>query len=324
MECSAVDFGIIRWRHHISVRWQEAASKWLQIPSGGAFLGCVVDPASTRKGDVTSKERLQVARKAIADGDVQLQPVNAAFESDKRGGDGIAAVRRKIEETKAKIEDAEWRHELQTASGIKYYALSDLQNRWQRFEERNWIRVDKWQIKYPLLTPSGFSGISGVPTSTPGSEFLPLSLSPYSSRREPGHPGSFWCHRLDSISLLRLFVPLQSPSSWSSGHSPSGHPYPGFQSASDPAPNITAEEVAELVGQKSPVEVVDIESELLLPAGIPESGPTTYNLNLKPAKTYTMSELSPMGARCQPYIVSYYIKRRRVRGSGEHSSPRTP
>ncbi|KAJ7604856.1 hypothetical protein FB45DRAFT_1150002 [Roridomyces roridus] len=88
---------------------------------------------------------------------------------------------------------------------------------------------------------SGTSGFSGVSTSTPGSEFFTLSLSPYSSeytsRREPGHPGSLWCHRLDSISLLRLFVSLRSPSSRSSGHSYSGRPYPGFQSASDPAPN---------------------------------------------------------------------------------------
>lgn len=92
--------------------------------------------ALEREKDEASKERLQLARKAIADVEDELQPLKAAFENDKRRGDEITSVRRKMEEMKAKIEDAERRHDLQTASDIKYYALPDLANRLQQLEAK--------------------------------------------------------------------------------------------------------------------------------------------------------------------------------------------
>ncbi|KAJ7932404.1 P-loop containing nucleoside triphosphate hydrolase protein [Mycena leptocephala] len=90
--------------------------------------------ALEREKDEASKERLKLARKAIADVEDELQPLKAAFENDKRRGDEITSVRRKMEELKAKVEDAERRHDLQTASDIKYYALPDLANRLQQLE----------------------------------------------------------------------------------------------------------------------------------------------------------------------------------------------
>ncbi|KAJ7244792.1 P-loop containing nucleoside triphosphate hydrolase protein [Mycena haematopus] len=92
--------------------------------------------ALEREKDAASKERLQLARKAIADVEDELQPLKAAFENEKRRGDEITQVRRKMDELKAKVEDAERRHDLQTASDIKYYALPDLQNRLQRLEAK--------------------------------------------------------------------------------------------------------------------------------------------------------------------------------------------
>ncbi|KAJ6604644.1 P-loop containing nucleoside triphosphate hydrolase protein [Mycena vulgaris] len=92
--------------------------------------------ALEREKDEASKERLQLARKTIADVEDELQPLKAAFENDKRRGDEITSVRRKMEEMKAKIEDAERRHDLQTASDIKYYALPDLENRLHQLEAK--------------------------------------------------------------------------------------------------------------------------------------------------------------------------------------------
>ncbi|KAJ6509528.1 P-loop containing nucleoside triphosphate hydrolase protein [Mycena vitilis] len=92
--------------------------------------------ALEREKDDASKERLKLARKAIADVEEELQPLKAAFENDKRRGDEVTSVRRKMEELRAKAEDAERRHDLQTASDIKYYALPDLANQLQKLEAK--------------------------------------------------------------------------------------------------------------------------------------------------------------------------------------------
>ena len=63
--------------------------------------------ALEREKDQASKERLKLARKAIADVEDELQPLKAAYESEKQRGDEINIARRKIDELKAKAEDAE-------------------------------------------------------------------------------------------------------------------------------------------------------------------------------------------------------------------------
>jgi ATP-dependent Clp protease ATP-binding subunit ClpB len=63
--------------------------------------------ALEREKDQASKERLIVARKAIADVDDQLQLLRAANEAEKRKGDEISQVRRKINEPRAKADDVE-------------------------------------------------------------------------------------------------------------------------------------------------------------------------------------------------------------------------
>lgn len=63
--------------------------------------------ALEREKDNASKDRLKLARKAIADVEDELQPLKAAYESEKQRGDEINVARRKIDELKAKAEDAE-------------------------------------------------------------------------------------------------------------------------------------------------------------------------------------------------------------------------
>jgi len=66
--------------------------------------------ALEREKDEASKERLKLARKAIADVDDELQPLMAAHENEKKRGDEINVVRRKIDELKAKADEAERRY----------------------------------------------------------------------------------------------------------------------------------------------------------------------------------------------------------------------
>ena len=65
--------------------------------------------ALEREKDAASKERLSIAKKNIAQVDEELRPLKAAYEHEKQRGEEINNVRRKIDELKAKVEDAERR-----------------------------------------------------------------------------------------------------------------------------------------------------------------------------------------------------------------------
>jgi ATP-dependent Clp protease ATP-binding subunit ClpB len=65
--------------------------------------------ALEREKDPASKERLQQAQKAISEVAEKLQPLRAAYENEKRRGDEVNELRRKIDELKVKVEEAERR-----------------------------------------------------------------------------------------------------------------------------------------------------------------------------------------------------------------------
>ncbi len=65
--------------------------------------------ALEREKDKASQERLENARKAIAETDDKLQPLKAAYENEKKRGEEIQQVRKRLDELKAKVEDAERR-----------------------------------------------------------------------------------------------------------------------------------------------------------------------------------------------------------------------
>lgn len=65
--------------------------------------------ALNREKQKASKQRLVAACKAIFDLDEQLGPTGAAFEAQKSRGDAITNVRRRLDELKAKADDAERR-----------------------------------------------------------------------------------------------------------------------------------------------------------------------------------------------------------------------
>ncbi|KAF8576556.1 hypothetical protein K439DRAFT_1366899 [Ramaria rubella] len=123
--------------------------------------------ALERESDEASKERLQLARKAIADVDDQLQPLKAQYENEKRRGDDVTNVRRRIEELKTKADDAERRYDLATASDLRYYALPDLQKRLENLEARNAEQDPTGGGGTDIVTPEAIAEIVARWTSIP-------------------------------------------------------------------------------------------------------------------------------------------------------------
>lgn len=58
--------------------------------------------------------------------------MKAQYENEKHRGDQINEIRKKLDELKAKADDAERKYDLATASDIRYYAIPDLQVKLER------------------------------------------------------------------------------------------------------------------------------------------------------------------------------------------------
>lgn len=90
--------------------------------------------ALSREKDAQSKQSLDETRRQIQAIDDELAPIKAAYEAQKAKGDEINSVRRKMEEVRAKIAEAERRYDLATASDLKFYALPDLETKLQQLQ----------------------------------------------------------------------------------------------------------------------------------------------------------------------------------------------
>ncbi|KAH7930959.1 hypothetical protein BV22DRAFT_1053542 [Leucogyrophana mollusca] len=123
--------------------------------------------ALEREKDQASKDRLSLARKAIADVNDQLQPLKAAYESEKKRGDELNDVRRRIDELKAKADEAERRYDLATASDLRYYALPDLQTRLQELQVKKAEEDARLGGGTDTVTPEQIAEIVGRWTSIP-------------------------------------------------------------------------------------------------------------------------------------------------------------
>ncbi|KAE8213308.1 hypothetical protein CF327_g3146 [Tilletia walkeri] len=85
--------------------------------------------ALEREKDAASKERLMEARKELSQIEEEIGPKKAAYEATKAKGDEVNRLRKRIDELKAKADDAERKYDVQTAADIRYYALPDLQEK---------------------------------------------------------------------------------------------------------------------------------------------------------------------------------------------------
>lgn len=122
--------------------------------------------ALEREKDLASKERLVIAQKTIADVEDQLQPLLAAYEIEKKRGDEINQVRKKIDQLRVKAEDAERKYDLSTASDLRYYALPDLENRLKYLEQKK-AAEDAEGEESDTVTPEQIAEIISRWTSIP-------------------------------------------------------------------------------------------------------------------------------------------------------------
>ncbi|KAI0052894.1 hypothetical protein FA95DRAFT_1601578 [Auriscalpium vulgare] len=123
--------------------------------------------ALEREKDQASKERLQNARKAISDVEEQLEPLVAAYEVEKSRGDEVNQVRRKMDELKAKADEAERKYDLATASDLRYYALPDLQSRLEKLQAREAEEAAAGRAGTDTVTPEQISEIVARWTNIP-------------------------------------------------------------------------------------------------------------------------------------------------------------
>lgn len=121
--------------------------------------------ALTREKDPVSKERLQAAKKAIADVDEDLRPLRAQYEAEHNRSEEIANLRRRLDELKAKADDAERRHDLATASDIRFYGIPGIQEKLQKLEAARAAN----QSQTDTVTPEAIAEIvarwTGIPVS---------------------------------------------------------------------------------------------------------------------------------------------------------------
>lgn len=92
--------------------------------------------ALEREKDSASKERLEHAKKAIAEIKDRLGPLKAEYENDKKLGDQIHDLRKKIDELKAKADDAERRYDLATAADIRYQSIPQREKKLKELQEK--------------------------------------------------------------------------------------------------------------------------------------------------------------------------------------------
>lgn len=85
--------------------------------------------ALEREKDAKSKDRLAGAREEKANLEEQLRPLKAKFEAEKARGSELQNAKLKLEELRAKAQDAERRGDVQAAADLTYYAIPDLQQR---------------------------------------------------------------------------------------------------------------------------------------------------------------------------------------------------
>lgn len=97
--------------------------------------------------------------------DDQLQPLQAAYEEENHRGDEINTVRRRIDELKAKGDDAEHRYDLSTVSDLKYCAIPELRSRLAQLEARK--AEEPADAGKDTVTPDQIAGIVARWTSIP-------------------------------------------------------------------------------------------------------------------------------------------------------------
>ena len=125
--------------------------------------------ALERESDKDSKQNLEEARKALAEIDEELKPLQASHEASKRRDDEINEARRKVEELTAKADAAERRYDLATSSDIRFYAIPDLQKKIESMEQKKSEDDERDGQTTSVVTPDQIGEVvsrwTGVPAT---------------------------------------------------------------------------------------------------------------------------------------------------------------
>lgn len=125
--------------------------------------------ALERESDKDSKQNLEEARKAVAEIDEELKPLQASHEASKRRDDEINEARRKVEELTAKADAAERRYDLATSSDIRFYAIPDLQKKIESMEQKKSEDDEREGQTTSVVTPDQIGEVvsrwTGVPAT---------------------------------------------------------------------------------------------------------------------------------------------------------------
>lgn len=119
--------------------------------------------ALEREKDDASKERLEKAKKTVADIVDQLAPLKAEYENEKHLGDEIHELKRRIDELRAKADDAERRYDLATAADIRYTAIPQREAKLKELEAKE----DEKGHNVQLVTPEMIADVVGKWTGIP-------------------------------------------------------------------------------------------------------------------------------------------------------------
>nr|ODN88259.1 heat shock protein [Cryptococcus depauperatus CBS 7841] len=120
--------------------------------------------ALEREKDEASKERLEAAKKAIADVEDQLGPLKRDYENEKHLGDQIHELRKKIDQLKAKADEAERRYDLATAADIRYHSIPQREKKLQELETKEAEKGTGQQVT-PEMIAEVVAKWTGVPVS---------------------------------------------------------------------------------------------------------------------------------------------------------------
>lgn len=121
--------------------------------------------ALEREKDDASKERLEAAKKTIQDVEEQLTPLKAHYENEKHLGDQINDVRKKIDELKAKADEAERRYDLATAADIRYHSIPSRERKLKELEEQEASRGGQGQQVTPEMIAEVVGKWTGIPVT---------------------------------------------------------------------------------------------------------------------------------------------------------------
>ena len=95
----------------------------------------IEEAALKKEKDESSRERLQILQKELADLKDQADAMRVQWENEKQELDGVRTLREEIEQTKREIDEAERQYDLDRAAELKHGTLPDLERQLKTAED---------------------------------------------------------------------------------------------------------------------------------------------------------------------------------------------